>query len=101
MQDPEMHLTLVDPADDHVRPVDGAVLGKPQPNVAVGAGLHLERDVLAGDAPQQPVVVVQKDGMIPVSAGNARANAHQGGQRHRQHRREGHSSPAQSHHYLM
>lgn len=62
----EMDLALVDPADNDVRTVDRAVLGKPEPDVALRPGLHLEGDILPGDAPQQPIVVVEKDRVVPV-----------------------------------
>uniref|UniRef100_A0A182M7T2 Uncharacterized protein n=1 Tax=Anopheles culicifacies TaxID=139723 RepID=A0A182M7T2_9DIPT len=68
----EVNLPILDPPDDNIRTVDGTVGGEPEPDVTVRAGLHLERDVLLTDAPQQPIVLVQIDRMVPVGGGGHR-----------------------------
>lgn len=71
-----MNLSLVDPTDDDVRSVDGAVLGEAQPDVAVRTGLDFERYVVSRYAPQQPVVIVQKHRMIPMGSEGTADQAH-------------------------
>lgn len=67
-------VSIINPANEHICTVDGAVAGKPEANVAVRPDAHLEDNVRFSHCPQELVVLVQIDDMIPALLGTNTAD---------------------------
>ena len=62
-------VSIVDPSDEHVGSVDGAVTWKAKANVAVCSHLYFEDDIGLAHRPQQLEVLIQINDMIPCLLG--------------------------------
>lgn len=62
-------VSIVDPSDEHIGTIDGSVARESKADVAVCSHLNLENDVGLTHRPQQLVVLIQINDMIPCLLG--------------------------------
>jgi len=62
----EEWMTLINPANEQVSTVDGAVTRESKSNVTSRPNLHFKSDVRIEDRPQQPIILVQVNLMVPL-----------------------------------